>query len=472
MNQNDLFQAFGDLDDDVLVRSEAPVGRLRVPGYLRWGVLAACLILAVSLAGVAFVVEAKEYSEAAKFFVDNDLSMEGLSRSDVKAVYRDITTRSFSYVKTAKVLERAVPGWEIDQREPTREELAALWDQNIWKNEEPEAGIHYLRHWQEKFDAVRGVVLDKSILSCYRDGDLLWTAQFDGIYVNGSVYTSAETAVWGYYDRQPSHAIVARIDGAGNILWQRQMNHGFGHERVSHVLDNGDGTFAVISRGDFKYFCLSQYDVNGNEISFHQTEVGDLGIWNAARLGDGYLIQMGNSISKDSARLVKLNREGELINHFIYEGEDCDYTITDMAEFGNQVYLSAYAVPKQSDGGGRHEIADILDYLFDNKLFEISSEKLTPLVRDNYTAVLLLCDQEKGQPETFYSVKGSLGGKLVVNDAGELVWEVESVADTFFSPVTSSFTIGGNCQVFRYTFDDTGVLRYQEDTGEMVPYYR
>ncbi len=30
-------------------------------------------------------------------------------------------------------------------------------------------------------------------------------------------------------------------------------------------------------------------------------------------------------------------------------------------------------------------------------------------------AVLLLCDPEGGAPETFYSVQGSLGGKLRVN---------------------------------------------------------
>lgn len=143
-----------------------------------------------------------------------------------------------------------------------------------------------------------------------------------------------------------------------------------------------------------------------------------------------------------------------------------------MAEFGGQVYLSAYAVPKQINGGGRHEIANILDYVFEKENWEISSEELTPLVRDNYTAVLLLCDPEGGAPETFYSVNGSLGGELNVNDAGKLVWDVESIVNTFFSPATSSFTIGGTCQIFRYTFDDTGTLLHQEDTGETAPYHR
>ena len=143
-----------------------------------------------------------------------------------------------------------------------------------------------------------------------------------------------------------------------------------------------------------------------------------------------------------------------------------------MIEFGGRVYLSAYAVPKQTDGGGRHEIANILAYLFDNNIWEISSEELTPMVRDNYTAVLLLCDPEGGTPEIFYSVKGSLGGRLTVNDTGELGWDVESVVSTFFSPATNSFTIGGTCQVFCYTFDNAGTLLRQEDTGETVPYHR
>lgn len=56
-----------------------------------------------------------------------------------------------------------------------------------------------------------------------------------------------------------------------------------------------------------------------------------------------------------------------MTDSFVYEGEDCDYHLTGMAEFGGRVYLSAYSVPKQNDAGGRHEIADLLDYVFSKK---------------------------------------------------------------------------------------------------------
>lgn len=476
MNKNDLFQAFEDVDNTILERSEVSAPLRKAPSFRKWGILAACMALFVSLAGATFAAEAKEYNAAVEFFEDNGLSMEGLSRSDVKAVYRDITTRSFTYGKTAEVIQQAVPGLEITQREPTPEELAALWNRNIRANTPSESGISYRIEYREKPDAALGFdILDKSILECCRDGELLWTAEFPDL-AEDSALTAAGTAVWGHNDtwssEQPTHSWVARVDDSGNILWRRQLDHGFKNESISHVLDNGDGTWAVISRGDFAYLCLSRYDTDGNELSFCKNQVGNLGIWNAVRLGDGYLVQLGHTANGETARLAKLDHDGNLIDNFTYEGENCDYYLTDMIEFGDRVYLSAYAVPKQTDEGGRYEIADILDYVFTNNKWEISSEELTPVVRENYTAVLLLCDPEGGAPQTFYSVSGSLGGKLSVNDACELVWDVESVVSTFFSPATSAFSIGGTCQVFRYAFDGAGTLLRQEDTGETVPYYR
>ena len=476
MNKNELFRAFDGVEDDILERSEIAAPRRKAPALQRWAALAACLALAAGLVGAAFAAEAKEYGEAAAFFDENGLSTEGLSRADVKAVYRDITTQRFSYDKTAQVIERAVPGWEIDQRQPTPEELAELWNSKD-PAASPFAPLDYRFEYVEKLDEKLGFqVFDRCYLSHYKDGELVWRAQFDQFCVTDWAPVSGGTAVWGetytWSSEQTSYPWVARVDESGNILWQKPVGHGFRHEYVSQVVDNGDGTWAVVSRGDFEYLCLSQYDTDGNELSFHKTEAGRFGIWNVVRLGDGYLAQLGNSATGETARLVKLDREGNLLDTFTYQGEDCNYVITDMIEFGGRVYLSAYAVPKQVDGGGRHEIAGILDHLFDKGVMEISSEELTPLVRDNYTAVLLLCGPEGGAPETFWSVKGSLGGKLAVNDAGELIWDVESVADTFFSPMTSSFSIGGTCQVFRYTFDASGALLGQEDTGETTAYRR
>lgn len=474
MNEETLFRAFEGVEDRILERSENSAPRRRAPLLRRWCALAACAAL---LTGAAVTAEAREYGAASSFFADNGLSTEGLSRWDVREVYRDITTRRFTYGKTAEVMERAVPGLEIAQREPTPEELAALWDQNVWRAAGSGEGVGYRVEYRERPDEALGFdVFDRSTLECRRDGEALWTASFTDFAVEDAALTSSGTAVWGYTpawsSEQPSPAWLARVDGEGNVLWQRRLDHGFQNEDVAAVLDNGDGTWAVISRGDLRRLCLSQYDTEGNELLFRETEVGNRGIWNAARLGDGYLVQLGHMLEGDTAHLVKLDRNGELTEDLTYRGEDRDYYLTDMAEFQGRVYLSGYAVPKQTDGGGRYEIADVLERVFAREDWEISSEELTPMVRDNYTAVLLLCGPGGGGPETFYSVRGSLGGKLEAGEDGELAWDVESVVNTFFSPATSSFSIGGTCRVFRYTFDAGGALLRQEDTGETVPYHR
>lgn len=445
---------------------------------------AACLVFMVGIGGFVMVAEAKEYNAAVDFFAQNGLSAEGLSHEDLKAVYRDISTNRFANDKTAEVIRRSVPGVEILQEDPTPEEVEALWNCNIQNRSHPRDAVEYRTDYKYKSD-VESDDLEKIIVECLRDGESLWKTEFpspnkkpgDSFYIDRCVMTSAGTAVWGnrtdwtdiYEDS--TYGWFALIDDSGNKMLERELNHGFHDEYIAAVLDNGDDTWAVISHGDFEYLCLAQYDINGNELTFKKTKVGDTGISNATRLGDGYLVQFQDDANGDTAHLVKLGHDGSVTGDFVYESEDCDYYITDMTEFEGNIYLSAYAVPKQSDAGGRHEIADVLDYVSTEGNWEISPEELTPVVQENYTAVLLLCDPNGGEPKRFYSVKGSLGGALTATE-NQLEWNVETVVSAYFSPLTSSFSIGGECRVYRYSFDTSGALAGCEDTGETTGYAR
>ena len=478
MNREKLSEIISGIDEKYVDEAAGFAGeRPAAPKVrrFRWGMAAACLLIVLALGSVvcAGAAEAKEYREAVVFFEDNGLSPEGLSRSEIKEVYRDITTRRFTYGKTLEVIRQTVPGWEIAQSEPSPEELAALWDG--WTRTDPteEDGISFRRDYRYAHHEGRPDTLEASLLECRRDGETVWTAEFP-FYLDDFARYPEGIVVWGWIDSTSAgttYARIACVDERGEVLWQQPLLHGFRNEYIAAVLPDGEGAWAVISRGDLKYLCLSVYDAQGKELRFHQTEVGNYGIWNAARLGDGYIVQLGSFNEGDYAHLFRMDREGNVIEDYAYEGEDCVYHIVDMAEFGGQVYLSAYAVPVQHDEGGRHEIAQILDYFFDHN-WEITEEELTPLVRENYTALLLLCDPEGGEPQTFYSVQGSLGGKLSVTGEDRLEWDVESVVSAFFSPATSAFSIGGTCQVFRYAFDASGSLIGLTDTGETVRYAR
>ena len=439
--------------------------------------LAACFIILISIGFIT--VEAKEYNDAIKFFNEYSLSTDGLSRGEIKAVYRDITTKSFSYSKTAEVIANSlssdqIGGYEILQDNPTPDDIEKVWNFMNQLGDLPTPdGVHYEIRYEHKDEKT----LDKSFFEKYDGDTLLWSTCVSELWINKYRVISDGVIIYGDTDTTTWSDWMAKIDLEGNLLWKHILNNGFEQEEIVEILENPDGSYAVISHGNHKYLCLSQYAGDGTKIDFKKTDVGHNTIMNAARLGDGYIVQLGQGglYDKDS-KIVKLDRECNITESFSYDSGDAYYYITDMIEYNGNIYLSAYSVPKLADedqnAGGRHEIAAILDYLHDNGIWEISSEELTPIVRDNYTAMLLVCNPTAGTPQEFYSVKGSLGGELSLSESGMLLWDVESITTTSYSPTTNSFTLRGTSYVFRYTFDSFGILVSQEKTGEVVDYWR
>ncbi len=477
MNEYDILDALGGVNEEYVTQANAPKKPAR---RVRWGAVAACLAAALLLGGVfTAAAEAKEYNEAMTFFAENSLSAQGLTRAEIKKVYRDIKTGRFAYGKTAEVIVNAVPGYELPAPEAlTPEDLETLWNRGVWFANLPASGYGYKTDCVYKENPALGFeTLEKSTVECYKDGALLWTADFDAFNVEGCAHTALGTAVWGYGyaagDLLTDHGLLSLVDDAGSVRWVKQVRHGFAKgEYVCAVLDAADGNLAVISRGNLNTLCFGLYDKNGTPLSAAKTEVGNAGILRAARLGDGYLVQLGSSLQPELNRILKLDAAGNALDAFTYTEDGKDYYITDMLEFGGNAYLSAYAVPEQRDEGGRNEIANILDFCFEKQNFSVSPEELTPVVRENYTAVLLVCDPAGGEPRTFYAVPGALGGALRITDKGELEWDAETIESTFFSPATSSFTVGGTCRIVRYTFGANGKLTGQQTTDEIVGYHR
>lgn len=480
MNKNDLYRAFNDVDDDILLRSEAPVHRRKSIVRIKWIALAACLVLIISMVGVACAAEVKEYSAAVDFFEQNGLSTDGLSRSDVKAVYRDIATRNFTYDKTAEVLSQTVPGLQIIQDELTPEDLKELWANNLVADNRTisEDGKYYTKH----VEFTPGVDSTESNfevckLRCYQNSSMLWEATIKDFCVNDHTPVSDGLAIWG---STPEGTIVfgsenswlGKLDNDGNVLWERELKHDFEEESIKAVLDNGDGTWAVFSLGNGnEYLCLTKYDSEGNELSFKKNAVNRWNILDVARLGDGYLVQMSHNLDDERGSIVKMDFEGNLLESFSYEEEDYVYFLEDMVEFGDKVYLSTYAIPKKSNNGGKDELAELISYRGTEYGESLSDEEIARMVQENYTAVLLLCDLEGGTPKNFYSVEGSLGGKLRV-DGDKLHWDVQSITHAHYNEMHTNISIIGLCKVYGYTFDSNGIMIEQEDTGRIERFGR
>lgn len=456
-----------------------------------WRAIAACavciaLVLCAGLGSYAYAEEAREYEAAILFFDKNGLSAEGLTRNQIKAVYRDITTKSFTYSKTAEVIRNSLSaeqnaGFEIWQEEPTPEDVENLWNYKNYNGWFVTAVPQTPYTHRSEFGDVNGRYgHEKSYVEKHNGDSLVWSTAITEFWVKGCCAVSDGVIAYGedytWSSEQKACAWMAKLDQEGNLRWIKKMDNGFHDEWIEEVLENPDGSYAVFSRGDFDIFCLSQYTADGQRTLFHKTEIGNYGIWNAARFGDGYIVQLGSYIENEYARIAKVDHEGNITDVFSYSSQEAYYYFTDMIEYNGKVYISAYATPRLGEDentyGGREEIARVLDYVYSRGDWDISSEELTPVVRENFTAMLLVFAPYMGSPKGFYSVEGSLGGELEISEDGQLLWDVESITTTFYSPATNAFTIGGTCYVYRYTFGENGVLISREKTDQVKNFGR
>ncbi len=459
--------------------------RTKMPGPgkpWRRAIAAAAVLLILIGAGAGFAAEASEYRKAAEFFESNGLTTEGLSRTEVKAVYKDIITRKFTYGKTAEVISRLIPGMEIITEDMSPAELEQIWQSADSSNANTAraSSIRCEINIIEKEDEYNYIHFDKSVIDCYRilesgAKEKLWSCDIHSFCVTDCMQVSDGFAVWGRDYEFPGEirSFVAFIDSSGKLRWENAVEEA---DQVRSVVERPDGTIAAMGNGKNRELFLKLYDKDGKLQAFRTSKAGGGSyIRDAVSFGDGYLLRLINTASGDTAHIVRMSADWEPLSDLTYEEEGSDYYITDMVGYGDRVYLSAYAVPEQKDPGGRHEIADILSEIFQRimgeKEFDIPSEDLTPMLKANYTAVLLLCDPNSVEPETFFTVKGCLGGKLTAGEDG-LQWDVYSFRSSFFSPATSAFSICAECGIFRYTFNGDGRLNGMKDTGETYMYYR
>ena len=104
----------------------------------------------IVLGTYAIKVEAKEYQNAVEFFEANELSLDGLTRYEIKEIYKDITTNKFEYEKTGEVIvesiKNKVPGYSIEKDNVSSSEITSVWE--LWEKirdleENPTPKVHY-----------------------------------------------------------------------------------------------------------------------------------------------------------------------------------------------------------------------------------------------------------------------------------------------------------------------------------------
>ena len=402
-----------------------------------------------------------------------------LSAADLSESPRTITVNQVADGTTTGTDVRTISGWELPQEEMTPEEIEAWLEVAAFTGPEVETDIKYELDEQYRTDPEQGFdVFDYSTITCYKVNEPVWTVNISDFWVESviacqdGVYALGNTYVFS--SEQKRYAYFAKINAVGQIVFTCRMDHDIAHEYLVKVIDNGDGTCTAFSYGaGSDCICLSRFDAYGTELFSRKISLDTrIGLQDAICLGEDYLVKVTVITDPGKEVFYRLDREGNLLGGFCFEGDDCMYYIEDMTEYGGKLYFSAYAVPIQKDAGGRDEIAGILSHISEKGIMNgIESEELTAALRENYTAVLLQCDADNGVPITCYTVNGALGSILALNKENRLVWHVQSILSSRFSLFTSAYSIAGDCKDYQYFFETGGSPVEARSEGKSC-YYR
>ncbi len=475
MKKSDIKEALRELDNvpmPVLFEASAKKTRPRKKIMKKTFIIVAAVIcILASLVGCA--AEIKEYNDAVDFFEEHELSKENLSRSEIKKVYRDIITERFTLEKTAIVIIDSYEGKAIGITMPSSEELKDIWDRLQVAQDK------YSWYYLDNDIEIEGIPHSGEMMfKKEENGELFWETKIplrDGFVKGYTLLQSGKyIATYGFYSplasTSKSCSFVEIFDEKSGESLLRKIFDCYKRISISEIIETEDG-MALFCRADLEKFVFIKMDISGNILLQKETEIGNRGIWDVAKFGEGYIIQLGGYQMNET--LVRVSSDGDLGEGISYSADDCAYFICDMLEYGKKLYLSAYAVPKNGEdiGNGHDEISAVIEKIYSGDDF-MNTEGLLENLRENYTAVLLVCETESGLPAEFYSVEGSVCGELSLSEKGEMLWETEYISEAYYSPGTSSFSIGGASVVYRHTFDEDGKLIKTEKTGEVADFRR
>lgn len=442
------------------------------------------LIMFISIIGLstyAIKVEAKEYQNAVEFFKANELSLDGLTRYEIKEIYKDITTNKFEYKKTGEIIVESikskVPGYSIEIDNASSSELISVWE--LWdklrkQEENPITGVYY--DYNSHIVENDNHMLDctKYIFKKYEDGKECWN--LDIYYsIDGYIEKDNYLFVYGHqlfyystvYDEK---TFITKVSTDGEIIWQQEFDDSIRIYNIS--LNSNDSITAFINKSNqFTYLKIYNLNPDGVIIDSSENYFQDYQVENVIKLKDYYLVYL-----KDrnlNTKFAKVNFDGSLEYEISYHDEKYRYFFTDMIEFNGQVYLSAYALPYFDDTiYGWGEIKGIYDTI--HKLEEkheiITDEYVLSLFKNNYKAVLFICDNNS-KLKTFYSVDSAIGSNFILENKN-LIWNVEYFGSMVYSSATSSFTFGGVTRVYNYMYDGKGQFVGVNKTDELRVFRR
>ncbi len=227
MNKETVFNALSRLDEDLIDGSfpekqpekqpeikKRPMILKLLPAAAAVLIVAVCILYTV----YSYNADVTEYSAALNFFKENGLSTEGLGRDDIKAVYSDIASNSFTNSITPFVIQNSLFGLEIDGS-MTSEEIQDLWVANFVPSQKKPyilSGVRY--SGTPDFTLPEGGTLTDTGYVVYEDAGAYdaFAASLEGIG-----YARADNRNGGFFFKDDCAVVVSIGESGMAVYWYK-----------------------------------------------------------------------------------------------------------------------------------------------------------------------------------------------------------------------------------------------------------
>ena len=429
-----------------------------------WLVLALLTALAVCLGiGTYAYAEAAEYCRALEYFEENGISTEGLTRAEIKAVYRSFLIESTEQdggtgeVKhTADVTEVAGIGFPSETYKPSEDELNDGEERHREGLASRSSG--YIA-WTETEEGilVTGYGSDGRELwsSAVKGMDYWWTENVE----DGVILVGAELGTGA--------PMVGKYSIEGGYLWTCVLERG----EIQSVIGNADGGITVFATvKDCEHdrdhaVIVSRIGPEGETVYSAENPTEDpIRVCEPVHFGESYAaIGYNDSIKRfDEESIILIDGEGRITRQFTVGADGERYDFLALAVYGGKLYVSAAV--------SRYEL---IDPLYGPEAGRVPDDKYLETIKSAFSALLLVYDDPESSPAVFYEVYGASCYGIRVNGDGMLEWDVRSIIsaeyDRRYKQNVSRF-INARVKLYKYVFSADGGFAEKIDTGEITAY--
>lgn len=461
-------------------KKPAPRRRLRT-------VLAVCipvLLLICGLSVYAAAAEAEEYREAVEFFDENSIPTEGMTRGEIKAVYRDVTEKTYSYEKTLEILnDYSVEFRSAELGTLSKEELDLLWNEMAHSDrvlsyyEEKKERISYDVLYGDEKKEENGILRYDRYLVKKENGQEKWRylVPYEELeFVLPENIHACENGVLllgciGGYGSWKEYAAVLYLDKMGNRVWYHKDTEG--GLAYDTAVSDGEKIYLFGSgssgKGAFKTV-FTVLDTKGNVLSeHHDTSDRYLRYMAAAKCGDKFFVRY---FADSRSQIGTWSENGEKLESYTYSEGGIDYAVKDLISVGGRVYLSADK-PKDTYEEFCEKAMEIEREHFGDLVFETEKSipetdgQLLVLFSGQHTAVLLSVGED-GTVGCAYEIPNAEPGTLSTDEEGNLLWQVIRYDRVLIAPpCLNSRRFDLDCTEFSFVFTPDGQLKEKKEIG-------